>query len=146
MCHARVSSCCIGWRVAARSFFEWRATTAQGNRCQHLPELFHAALGKAQAMASEANHIPKTNLFLGAAGASPSDFRTVLTQVAASGCKANVQDLTPGTQYHFQVYAVNNQGASPASSIGTQHQPGLQHCCDTCISLGCSTVVKLASL
>ena len=53
-----------------------------------------------------------------AAGASTSGFKTVQTQPAVQGCRADVQDLTPGTQYFFQVYAVNSQGASPASSIG----------------------------
>ncbi|KAL0040936.1 hypothetical protein WJX79_010532 [Trebouxia sp. C0005] len=51
--------------------------------------------------------------------ASASDFRTVQTQAAAAGCRADVLDLTPGTQYRFQVYAVNSQGASPASNIGS---------------------------
>ena len=55
------------------------------------------------------------------ADASASDFRTVQTQAAAAGCRADVLDLTPGTQYRFQVYAVNSQGASPASSIGQSH-------------------------
>ena len=58
----------------------------------------------------------------GVTGASTSDFKTVQTQAAAAGCRADVQDLSPGTQYFFQVYAVNSQGASPASSIGqTSH-------------------------
>ena len=55
------------------------------------------------------------------AGPSSSEFRTVLTQLAASGCRADVPDLSPGTQYRFQVYAINSQGASPASSIGEQN-------------------------
>lgn len=52
------------------------------------------------------------------ADASASDFRTVCTQPAGEGCRADVTDLDPGTQYRFQVYAVNSQGASPAGSIG----------------------------
>lgn len=64
-----------------------------------------------------------------AAGASTSGFKTVQTQPATQGCRADVQDLMPGTQYFFQVYAVNNQGASPASSTG---QPMNNSC--TCFS------------
>lgn len=52
------------------------------------------------------------------AGATSSGFKTVLVQPAAQGCHALVQDLEPGTQYSFQVYAINTEGASPASSTG----------------------------
>ena len=52
------------------------------------------------------------------AGATSSGFKTVLVQPAAQGCLAQVQDLEPGTQYSFQVYAINTEGASPASSTG----------------------------
>ena len=52
------------------------------------------------------------------AGAAALGFRTVQTQPATLGCRADVHDLTPGTHYTFQVYAVNSQGASPASNLG----------------------------
>ncbi|KAL3147790.1 Fibronectin type III domain-containing protein 3B, variant 2 [Trebouxia sp. C0010 RCD-2024] len=52
-------------------------------------------------------------------GASNSGFKTVQTRSATEGCRANVHDLMPGTQYFFQVYAVNNQGASAASGTGS---------------------------
>ena len=53
-----------------------------------------------------------------AAGPSALNFKTVLVQPAQQGCHAEVADLEPGTEYSFQVYAVNSQGASPASSTG----------------------------
>ena len=88
------------------------------------------------------------------ADASASDFRTVQTQAAAAGCKADVLDLTPGTQYRFQVYAVNSQGASPASSIGQSHSiavscdrpwRALHLCLHGCAFPVCTQIVRLCS-
>ena len=73
------------------------------------------------------------------ADASASDFRTVCTQPAGEGCRADVTDLDPGTQYRFQVYAVNSQGASPAGSIGQSQCAML----DAVVAFSCTDLCAL---
>jgi hypothetical protein len=47
------------------------------------------------------------------------EFATVPMKDHGMSCQADITSLEPGTDYLLRVYATNDQGSSPASTVGT---------------------------